>query len=147
MDDFLRKWSDADKKQAVIDELAEQGVFWSELEDEVRKRAGTPESETLDPFDLICHIVFDQPPLTRRERAESVRKRNYFTRYGDEAKKVLEALLDRYADTGVEHIEDVQILKLEPFTSMGTPIQLIKSFGGKPQYLQAVRELEQQLYG
>ena len=143
MDDFLRRWSAADQKKAIIEELAEQGVFWEELQAEVTKNQGAE----LDPFDLICHIVFDQPPLTRRERAENVRKRNYFTKYGDEAKKVLEALLEKYADAGVEHIEDMKVLRLEPFTAIGTPVQLIGAFGGKKQYQQAVQDLEAALYG
>ncbi len=105
---LLHCWSSADQKKAIIEELAEQGVFWEELQAEVTKKQGNE----LDPFDLICHIVFDQPPLTRRERAENVRKRNYFTKYGDEAKKVLEALLEKYADAGVEHIKDIKYYDL-----------------------------------
>ncbi|WP_087106775.1 EcoAI/FtnUII family type I restriction enzme subunit R [Parendozoicomonas haliclonae] len=143
MDDFLRRWSDADQKKAVIDELAEQGVFWEEVQAEVSAKYGSE----LDPFDMICHIVFDQPPLTRRERAENVRKRDYFTKYGEEARKVLEALLEKYADAGIENIEDIKVLKLEPFTDLGTPVQLISLFGGKKQYLQAVQDLETALYG
>ena len=143
LDDFLRKWSDADQKQAIINELAEQGVFWEELQASVRKKLGYE----MDAFDLICHIVFDQPPLSRKERAEQVKKRNYFTRYEGAARQVLEALLEKYADTGVEHIEDVKILTLAPFTQIGAPTELIKTFGGKKKYLQAVKELEQALYG
>lgn len=143
MDDFLRRWSDADQKKVIIEELAEQGVFWDELQAEVSAKYGSE----LDPFDMICHIVFDQPPLTRRERAENVRKRNYFTKYGDEAKRVLDALLDKYADAGVENIEDINVLKLNPFTKLGTPMQIVNIFGGKQQYLTAVQELETALYG
>ena len=143
MDDFLRRWSDADQKKVIIEELAEQGVFWDELQAEVTAKHGSE----LDPFDMICHIVFDQPPLTRRERAENVRKRNYFTKYGDEARRVLEALLEKYADTGVENIEDINVLKLDPFTKLGTPMQIVNIFGGKQQYLTAVQELEKALYG
>ena len=99
-----------------------------------------------DPFDLVCHIAFDQPPLTRRERAEQVKKRNYFAKYGTQARSVLEALLDKYADTGVENIEDIKVLTLDPFKSMGSAPELISAFGGKPAYLQALKELEQQLY-
>ena len=143
MDDFLRRWSKADQKKVVIEELAEQGVFWNELQAEAIKKYGNE----LDPFDLICHIVFDKPALTRRERAENVRKRDHFTQYGDKARKALDALLQKYADAGVEHIEDIKVLKLEPFTDLGTPVQLIKAFGGKKQYLQAIQELEGALYG
>ena len=143
MDDFLRRWSEADQKKVIIEELAEQGVFWDELQAEVTAKYGSE----LDPFDMICHIVFDQPPLTRRERAENVRKRNYFTKYGGEAKRVLEALLEKYADAGIENIEDIKVLRLDPFTNLGTPMQIVNIFGGKQQYLTAVQELEQALYG
>ncbi|MGY0218370.1 EcoAI/FtnUII family type I restriction enzme subunit R [Endozoicomonadaceae bacterium StTr2] len=143
MDDFLRKWSDADQKKAIIDELAEQGVFWDELQTSVTKKLGYE----MDAFDLICHIVFDQPPLSRRERAENVKKRNYFTKYEGAARQVLEALLDKYADTGVEHIENIKVLQLDPFSRLGTAPELIRHFGGKAGYLKAVSDLENALYG
>jgi len=140
LDDFLRHWSSAEKKQAVINELFEQGVLWDALADDVGKDFG--------PFDLICHVAFDQPPLTRRERAENVRKRNYFTKYGDQARQVLEALLDKYADEGVQNIEDLKVLRINPFDSIGTPTEIVNQFfGGKQQYEQAIRELEKELYG
>ncbi len=101
----------------------------------------------LDPFDLICHVAFDQPPLTRKERADNVRKRNYFTKYGEQARAVLNALLDKYADEGIENIENPNVLNVEPIRSLGTPVELIRAFGGKKQYEEAIRELEQQLYG
>ncbi|WP_349568451.1 EcoAI/FtnUII family type I restriction enzme subunit R [Azotobacter salinestris] len=142
MDDFLRRWSDSEQKKAIIDELAAQGVLWEALAEEVEARRGQP----LDPFDLICHVAFDQPPLTRRERAEQVKKRNYFAKYSGAARQVLEALLDKYADTGIEHIEDIKILQLDPFSRIGAPIELVKAFGGKPGYQQAIQELEQELY-
>ncbi|MFT4452990.1 EcoAI/FtnUII family type I restriction enzme subunit R [Pseudomonas sp. RTCS2] len=143
LDDFLRRWSDAEQKKVIIDELAAQGVMWEALDDEVSAKRG----QLLDPFDLICHIAFDQPPLTRKERAEQVKKRNYFAKYSGAARQVLEALLDKYADTGVEHIEDIKILQLAPFSQIGAPIELVKAFGGKPGYQQAIQELERQLYG
>ena len=99
-----------------------------------------------DPFDLLCHVVYDQPPSTRKERAENVRKRNYFTKYGEQAHAVLDALLDKYADEGIENIESMDVLNVEPIRSMGTPVEVIKAFGGRDQYRKAVRELEQQLY-
>ena len=99
-----------------------------------------------DPFDLVCHVAWDMPPMTRRERAEQVRKRNYFTKYGDQARRVLEALLDKYADEGVVHIEEPQILSVSPFTHFGTPIELIRAFGGLDGYQNALHELEQALY-
>ncbi|KTF33296.1 EcoAI/FtnUII family type I restriction enzme subunit R [Xanthomonas vesicatoria] len=142
LDDFLRRWSDAQQKKAIIDELATQGVLWEELAGEVEKKLG----QSLDPFDLICHVAFDQPPLSRRERAEGVRKRNYFARYQGKARQVLEGLLDKYADTGVEHIEDIRILQLDPFRTLGAPVELVAAFGGKTNYQRAILELESQLY-
>ncbi len=138
LDEFLRHWSDGEKKQAIVDELANQGVFFEALAAEVGKDC--------DPFDLLCHVVWGQPPLTRRERADQVKKRDYFTRYGDQARRVLEALLDKYAEGGVGEIEETQILTVVPFSEFGTPIEIIRSFGGKDGYQQAVRELKQSLY-
>ncbi|MEE3157722.1 MAG: DEAD/DEAH box helicase family protein [Pseudomonadota bacterium] len=143
LDDFLKRWSNAEQKKAIIDELAAQGVMWEALAEEVGKKQTAP----LDPFDLICHIAFDQPPLTRKERAEQVKKRDYFSKYAGAARQVLEALLDKYADTGVEHIEDIKILQLDPFSQIGSPIELIKAFGGRPSFTAAVRDLEQAIYG
>jgi type I restriction enzyme R subunit len=142
LDDFLRRWSDSEQKKAIIEELAAQGVLWEALAEEVEKKQGQP----LDPFDLICHVAFDQPALSRRERADQVKKRNYFGKYSGAARKVLEALLDKYADTGVEHIEDIKILQLDPFKQIGAPIELVKAFGGKAGYAKAVHELEDELY-
>ncbi|BAU67088.1 hypothetical protein STA3757_44970 [Stanieria sp. NIES-3757] len=99
-----------------------------------------------DPFDLICHIVWDVPPLTRRERAREVKKRNYFTKYGEKACRVLDALLDKYADEGIEAVQEPQILKIAPFTEMGTPMELVQAFGGIQGYQEAVRELQRELY-
>jgi type I restriction enzyme, R subunit len=138
LDDFLVRWSRADKKQAVVDALAQEGVFFEALADEVGRDC--------DPFDLLCHIAWDQPPLTRRERAERVKKRDYFTQYGDRARRVLEALLDKYADAGVGQIEETQVLTLAPLTEFGTPTEIVKIFGGKDAYQQAVRELTESLY-
>ncbi len=138
LNDFLRHWNAADKKQAVISELEEQGVLLDALAEEVGKDFG--------PFDLICHVAFDQPALTRRERAENVRKRNYFTKYGEQARAVLEALLDKYADEGVQSIEDMKVLRIQPLDQFGTPIEIIKHFGGRPQFEQALKDLENQLY-
>ncbi|MBN3002559.1 DEAD/DEAH box helicase family protein [Chromobacterium alkanivorans] len=138
LDDFLQSWTDADKKQAIVDELEAQGVFFDELAKEVGK--------DLDPFDLICHIVFGQKPLTRRERADNVKKRDYFTRHSGTARKVLEKLLDKYADEGIANIEKVEVLRTPDFASLGSPVELIRSFGGKPQYQTALRNLEQALY-
>ncbi|KPA08809.1 type I restriction enzyme EcoAI R protein [Candidatus Magnetomorum sp. HK-1] len=140
--EFLRRWSSMDKKQAIIDELSEQGVFFDALADEIGRESG----KEFDPFDLVCHVAWDMPPLTRKERAEQVKKRNYFTKYGEQARIVLESLLDKYADEGVAHIEETQILTIAPFTELGTPMEIIRTFGGLEQYQQAVNELEQALY-
>lgn len=138
LNDFLRKWNGAEQKQAVIQELQEQGVIWQALEQEVGSDYGA--------FDLICHVVYGQPPLTRKERAENVRKRDVFTKYGEQARKVLEALLDKYADKDIGTIEEVTVLKHEPFNQFGRPVELIRGFGGKPKYQQAIQELEKLLY-
>ncbi len=138
LDAFLKSWTSAERKAALIQELEQHGLLIDALAEEVGK--------DFDPFDLVCHIAFDQPPLTRKERADQVKKRNYFAKYGEQARKVLVALLDKYADTGVENIEDIKILMLDPFRSMGSAPELISAFGGKPAYLQALKELEQELY-
>lgn len=142
LDDFLRRWSQAEKKQAVIDELTEVGVFFDALSDEIGRQSG----KTFDPFDLVCHVAFGMPPLSRRERAEQVKKRNYFAKYGDQARQVLDALLDKYADEGIGQIEKTQVLTIAPFSEIGTPMEIIKSFGGPEQYQKAVEELERELY-
>ncbi|MFZ5571768.1 MAG: EcoAI/FtnUII family type I restriction enzme subunit R [Thermodesulfobacteriota bacterium] len=142
LDDFLRRWTSTEKKQAIIDELSEQGVFFDALADEIGRQSG----KAFDPFDLVCHVAWDMPPLTRKERAEQVKKRNYFTQYGEQARRVLEALLDKYADEGVAPIEETQILTIAPFTKFGTPLEIIRAFGGLDQYQQAVHELEDALY-
>lgn len=138
LDDFLRRWSSADKKQAIVDELANEGVFFEALAEEIGKDC--------DPFDLLCHVAWDMPPLTRRERADQVKKRNYFTQYGDRVRRVLEALLDKYADEGVGQIEENQILTVAPFTEFGTPIEIVRAFGGLDNYQKAIRDLKESLY-
>ena len=139
LDEFVKKWQDADKKQAIIEELEEQGVIWEVLEQEVGK--------DLDPFDMICHIVYDQPPLTRKERANNVKKRNYFTKFDGIAQEVLSRLLDKYADAGVNEIENINVLKVTPFDELGRPLEIIKKgFGNKEAYLAAVHDLENELY-
>lgn len=142
LDAFLRKWSAADKKQAVIEELESHGVLLAALAEEVARIEG----KAFDPFDLICHVAFDRPALSRKERVDQVKKRDAFTKYGDQARAVLNALLDKYADAGIESIEDIKILTLDPFSRLGTAPELIQAFGGKPAYLNAIHELEQQLY-
>lgn len=139
LDDFTCKWQDADRKEAIIHELEQQGIIWEVLAEEVGK--------DLDPFDMLCHVVYGQPPLTRKERAENVRKRNYFTKYSEAAQAVLDNLLDKYADAGVQEIESIQVLKLKPFDSMGTLPEIIKTgFGDRNGYNQALSELENEIY-
>jgi type I restriction enzyme, R subunit len=138
LDDFLVRWSSADKKQAIVDELVKEGIFFEALADEIGKDC--------DPFDLLCHIAWDMPPLTRKERAERVKKRDYFTKYGALARQVLAALLDKYADEGVGQIEETQVLTVAPFTQFGTPLEIVRGFGGTAQYQEAIRELKRSLY-
>ncbi len=135
---FLNAWEKADRKQAIVEELSSRGVFLDELAEQVGR--------DFDAFDLICHVAFDQPPLTRRERVEKVRKRNVFAQYGDKAHAVLEALLDKYADAGLKSVESLEILKVNPLSTFGTPVEIVNLFGGKQDYLAAIQELETQLY-
>lgn len=138
LDQFLSRWNEADKKSALIAELREQGIIIEDLQQEIKK--------DLDLFDLICHIAWDRPPLTRKERAENVKKRDYFTKYESQARAVLEALLEKYATDGIENIEELSVLKLEPLKQFGSPGEIVKRFGGKPQYVSALRELMSELY-
>lgn len=139
LDGFMRKWKNAPRKQVIIEELEQLGILWDVLAEEVGK--------DLDPFDLLCHVVYGQPPLTRQERAANVRKRNYFTKYAEPAQQVLNTLLDKYADEGVQEIEDVLVLKLKPFDALGRPGEIIRAgFGNKAAYEQAVNELENEIY-
>ena len=138
LDGFLSRWTGADRKQLVIEELEAEGLPLDPLADEVGK--------DLDPFDLICHVAFDQPPLTRRERANNVRKRDIFTKYGPQARAVLEALLQKYQDQGVINLDDPRVLQIAPFDAMGTPLQLIKQFGTRADFEHAVHELQSSLY-
>jgi type I restriction enzyme, R subunit len=139
LDDFLKNWSAAQRKQAIIDELQEEGV----LLDAIREETGKTE---LDDFDLICHLAYDKPPLTKAERANNVKKRNYLYKYSDLAKQVLEALLNKYADDGIKEIEKTQVLQLQEFAKFGSPMKIVKAFGGKEAYQKAVKELEDEIY-
>ncbi|MBM3432445.1 MAG: DEAD/DEAH box helicase [Bacteroidetes bacterium] len=138
LDDFLKSWNNAERKEAIISELQQQGVMVEALYQAVDKQ--------VDLFDLICHVAYDMPPLTRMERANNVKKRNYFTKYGEQARKVLEALLDKYADEGIINIESIEVLRVNPFDEFGSPLEIINQFGSKEQYLDAVKELEFELY-
>jgi type I restriction enzyme R subunit len=137
LDDFLTRWRKAERKQAVLDELADAGIPLDEV------AAGLMYS---DPFDVICHVAYGAPALSRHDRARAVRKKNVFTRYGDQARAVLEALLKKYEDDGVIGLDDPRLLQVAPFTSMGTPLQLIKEFGSREQFERAVHELQNALY-
>ncbi|WP_201579551.1 DEAD/DEAH box helicase family protein [Psychrobacter sp. Pi2-52] len=139
LDEFTKRWNDTERKQTIIDELANAGIIWEALQEEI--------GSDMDPFDLICHVVYDQPPLTRRERANEVKKRNYFTKYSDTAQKVLNALLDKYADAGVEEIESLNVLKVKPLDQLGSPMEIVKQgFGSKQDYQQAISDLENEIY-
>ena len=138
LNDFLHRWHAAERKQVIVDELEAAGLPLDLLADEVNK--------DLDPFDLICHVAFDQPPLTRRQRAANVRKRDVFSKYGAQARAVLEALLQKYQDEGVTNLDDPRILQISPFDAMGTTVQLVNHFGGRPAFEQAVHELQAALY-
>jgi type I restriction enzyme R subunit len=138
LDDFLTVWNDAEKKQAILEELATQGVFLDELAEQVGR--------DYDAFDLVCHVAFDAPPLTRQERAANVKKRNIFAKYGEQARAVLDALLQKYADSGITSVESLEILKVDPLSGFGTPMEILTLFGGKPAYLAAIRDLEKALY-
>lgn len=138
LNQFINRWNSEEKKTAILKELEEKGVFFDAIKEEVGK--------DLDDFDLILHLAFDQKPLTRKERADNVKKRNYFGKYSDIAREVLEALLDKYMNEGISELESIEILKLDPFTEIGTPTKIIKSFGGRDKYIQTVKELEEQIY-
>jgi len=135
---FLSTWNDAEKKVAIIDELEQEGIYFEDLKKEVGK--------DFDPFDLICHVAFGAKPLTRKERANNVKKRNYFTKYGEKAQAVINSLLDKYADDGLVTIESTEVLKLDPLNKLGTPKEIVTAFGSREDYLMAIRELESQLY-
>ena len=138
LDDFLKRWRAAARKQAIVEELEAEGLPLDPIAEEL----GTD----LDPFDLICHVAFDAKPLTRRERADNVKKRDVFNNYGDRARAVLDALLTKYADEGVLNLDDTNVLRIPPFTQLGTPVQLIEAFGGREDFVAAVHVLQSALY-
>ncbi len=138
LDDFLKRWKLAERKQAIVEELEAEGLPLYAIAEELGK--------DLDPFDLVCHIAFDRKPLTRRERAENVKKRDVFAKYGPQARAVLDALLAKYADEGVLNLDDANVLKIAPFSAMGSVVQLIKAFGDRQGFERAVHELQSALY-
>ena len=139
LDNFILKWSKEEKKAKIQELFLSRGI---DLE-QIKKDEGM---EDVDDFDFICHIAFHQKPLTRRERAENVKKRNVFAKYGEAARAVLEALLEKYADDGIYEIEDTDVLKLDPFIQFGKPSRIASFFGGKDGYIRAIRELQQEIY-
>ena len=140
LNDFVKNWTEAERKKAIVDELKDYSV----LVDAVREK--NPALAHADIFDVICHVAFDQPPVTRRERANNVKKRNYFAKYEGKAREVLEALLDKYADYGILNLEDSNILDNAPFNKIGKPQKIVKLFGGLDKFEQALKELENKIY-
>jgi type I restriction enzyme R subunit len=138
LDAFLNSWKQADKKRAIVEELEQRGVIFAALKEEI--------GSAFDPFDLICHVAYEQKPLTRKERAEQVKKRDYFTKYGDLARKVIAALLDKYADEGMLDLENPEIIRLDPLSKLGSPMEIIRAFGGKSAYDAAIHSLTEDLY-
>ena len=139
LDNFIRQWSAQEKKEQIRDLLHDRGIDLELLKVDQNM-------SDVDDFDFICHVAFDKKPLTRRERANNVKKRDFFSKYSGVAREVLEALLDKYMDTGIYEIEKTEILKLDPFLKMGKPAKIAGYFGGKQGYLKAVQELEQAIY-
>lgn len=139
LDVFLKKWNEAEKKQAIVDELREEGV----LLDAVREETGQTE---IDDFDLILHLAYDKTPLTRMERIKNVQKRGYLYKYSELARKVLGTLMDKYTSDGLKEIEETKVLQLHEFQQFGSPIKIVKAFGGKAAYEQAVKELEDEIF-
>jgi type I restriction enzyme R subunit len=142
---FLTQWNATERKQVILVELLKQGVLLDELQAEI--------GQEFDPFDLICHVAFDRPALTRSERAHGVKQQGIFDRYEAKARRVLEALLQKYTDEGIEALEKAidaatmaAFLKVSPFREMGRPIEIIDAFGGRAAYVAAVRQLEQGIY-
>ena len=138
LDEFLRRWNEAERKQAIIEAIVAEGLPLTVIAEELER--------DLDPFDLICHVAFDAKPLTRRERADNVKKRDVFAKYGERARAVLGALLDKYADEGVLNLDDANVLRIPPFDRLGTPLELVGAFGGKPGFRRAVYHLQSELY-
>ena len=138
LDEFLRSWNSADRKRAILDEMEANGLALDILGQDVN-----PE---LDAFDLICHVAYGQPPLTRKQRAAKVLNNGFFNKHGEEARAVLQALLDRYADAGQFDIEDPAVLHQKPFNEIGKPLEIARLFGGPEGYKKAIRELEASLY-
>ena len=139
LDKFIRQWSQEEKKEAIRDELRSRGI-------DLEAMKADQHLEDVDDFDFICHVAYDKKPLTRKERANNVKKRDFLSKYSGVAREVLEALLDKYMNTGIYEIEKTEILKLDPFSRYGKPAKIALAFGGKEGYLKAVKELENAIY-
>lgn len=139
LDNFIRQWTSEQKKEVINELLKEQGIDLNQMKEEQNKT-------DVDDFDFICHVAFDKKPLTRRERANNVKKRDFLSKYSGVAREVLEALLDKYMNTGIYEIEKTEILQLDPFKKFGKPAKIATYFGGKEGYLNAVKELEKEIY-
>jgi len=140
MNDFLEKWNIVDQKRALIDELYQKGINFDALRETI------PHGKEYDPFDLILHVAYGKKPLTRSERARKVKKDSYFDKYGEKARQVINALLDKYSDEGIENLEDAEVLRVSPLNKFGRPLEIIKLFGGKLKYKKMIQEIEERLY-
>lgn len=138
LDAFIQKWQTAESKEDLLAELADHGILIEALKEEV--------GQDLDPFDLICHIAYDQPPLTRQERSNNVRKGNYFNKYSETAQKVLNSLLEKYEQEGILSIEKGSVLKVQPLNQLGSPVELVRAFGKHKDFEKAIQELEKEIY-
>ncbi|MCX6712604.1 MAG: restriction endonuclease, partial [Candidatus Vogelbacteria bacterium] len=139
LDEFLSAWSKTDQKEAILKELESHGILFDALAEETGK--------DLDPFDLICHVAFGKKPLTRKERADNVRKRDYFAKYEGQAREIIDALLEKYADRGITAIDDIGDLQVSPFTEFGTPLEIVNNiFGGRENYLEVIKNIQVGLY-
>jgi len=140
LNDFLNKWNILEQKRALIEELSQKGIVFDCLREQI------PNGKDYDPFDLILHVAYGKKPLTRSERAKKVKKDNYFDKYGEKAREVINALLEKYSDEGIENLEDSEVLGVEPLNKFGRPLEIMKMFGGKKGYKEMVRELEERIY-
>jgi type I restriction enzyme R subunit len=140
LNEFIQKWNIADQKMALIQELENEGLLLEALKEQI------PNGKEMDPFDLILHVAYEQKPLTRRERAKKVNQDSYFNKYGEKARKVIEALLEKYSDEGLENLENPEVLKVNPINKLGRPLEIMKLFGGRTGYLKVLKEIEQRLY-
>ena len=139
LDNFIRQWSAEEKKEKIREMLLERGI-------DLESMKADQNMADVDDFDFICHVAFDQKPLTRRERANNVKKRDFLSKYKGAARDILEALLDKYMNTGIYEIEKTEVLKLDPFQKFGKPSKIAQFFGGKNGYLKAIKELEEEIY-